>query len=145
MLVPFTTFFGATLIGKAVIKVTLQSLFVVTVFSKDHLETLIKLIERFLPFLRGRAVETFEKVRQQYHRQPGEEIETGSVRHFSPKKNSLFFFFLLNKFFCCFARVEEPVGAVVGSVSCRNDSVLFGVDHRFCCSGAFGCCSRSGS
>jgi vacuole membrane protein 1 len=80
MLVPFWTFFGATLIGKAVVKVSLQSVFVITVFSKEHLETLIYLIETYIPVFSGRAQATFEGVRKQYHRQPGQEIETGGVR-----------------------------------------------------------------
>lgn len=43
-LVPFWTFFGATLIGKAVIKMHIQKLFVIFVFSKEHVELLIRLI-----------------------------------------------------------------------------------------------------
>lgn len=43
-LVPFWTFFGATLIGKAVIKMHIQQIFVILTFSEHHVETMIKLI-----------------------------------------------------------------------------------------------------
>jgi len=35
-LVPFFTFFGATMIGKAVIKVSIQSFFIITIFNKRN-------------------------------------------------------------------------------------------------------------
>lgn len=68
------------MIGKAVIKVSLQSVFVITVFSKEHLETLIRLIETYIPAVSGRAQASFESVKKQYHRAPGQEIESGGVR-----------------------------------------------------------------
>ncbi|XP_041863922.1 vacuole membrane protein 1-like isoform X3 [Melanotaenia boesemani] len=43
-LVPFWTFFGATLIGKAVIKMHIQKLFVIITFSKHIVEQMISLI-----------------------------------------------------------------------------------------------------
>lgn len=44
-LVPFWTFFGATLIGKAVIKMHLQMLFIIVIFSKDYFSTILKILE----------------------------------------------------------------------------------------------------
>ena len=44
-LVPFWTFFGATLIGKAVIKMHLQMLFIIIIFSKDYLSTILQIVE----------------------------------------------------------------------------------------------------
>ena len=44
-LVPFWTFFGATLIGKAVIKMHLQMLFIIIIFSKDYLSTILLILE----------------------------------------------------------------------------------------------------
>lgn len=80
MLIPFTTFFTATLIGKAGIKVTLQTIMVITVFDKDRLATLVSWIDSHIPFASGRAQALFDNVRKQYHRQPGDVIEqkTGS-------------------------------------------------------------------
>lgn len=43
-LMPFWTFFGATLIGKAFIKVNLQALFFVLLFSGDNIESLFQYI-----------------------------------------------------------------------------------------------------
>ncbi|XP_040005539.1 vacuole membrane protein 1-like [Xiphias gladius] len=43
-LVPFWTFFGATLIGKAVIKMHIQKLFVIITFSRHIVERMVSLI-----------------------------------------------------------------------------------------------------
>jgi len=43
-LIPFWTFFGATLIGKAVIKMHIQKVFVILAFNNQLIETLISLI-----------------------------------------------------------------------------------------------------
>ena len=43
-LVPFMTFFGATAIGKAVIKMHIQQIFVIFLFSAHHVENLVALI-----------------------------------------------------------------------------------------------------
>ncbi|XP_034540064.1 vacuole membrane protein 1-like isoform X3 [Notolabrus celidotus] len=43
-LVPFWTFFGATLIGKAVIKMHIQKLFVIVTFSRHIVEQMVSLI-----------------------------------------------------------------------------------------------------
>ena len=40
-LMPFCTFFGATLIGKAIIKVHLQKIFVIVAFSDKHFDDLL--------------------------------------------------------------------------------------------------------
>ncbi|XP_067931571.1 vacuole membrane protein 1-like isoform X2 [Watersipora subatra] len=45
-LVPFWTFFGATLIGKAVIKMHIQKLFVIFAFSQHHIEQMIDLVKQ---------------------------------------------------------------------------------------------------
>lgn len=45
-LVPFWTFFGATLIGKAVIKMHIQKVFVILLFTKQTVELVIDLISR---------------------------------------------------------------------------------------------------
>jgi hypothetical protein len=73
MLVPFATFFLATLIGKAVVKVNLQTFFIITVFNKDILETLVKFIDDNIPFASGRARVMFDNMRKQYHRKQGEQ------------------------------------------------------------------------
>merc|ERR1712141_190870 len=43
-LIPFWTFFGATLIGKAFIKMHIQKVFVILAFNNQLMETLISLL-----------------------------------------------------------------------------------------------------
>ena len=59
--IKFTTFFGATFIGKAVIKATLQTIFVILTFSKHHIETILKYIEDLFPFLKDTLLNNLEK------------------------------------------------------------------------------------
>jgi len=44
-LVPFWTFFGATLIGKAVIKMHIQKIFIIFIFSKHHVENILAILK----------------------------------------------------------------------------------------------------
>lgn len=53
LLVPFLGFFVPTLIGKAVIKVSLQTFFIIMVFNRDTLSILIAWIEKNIPSLQG--------------------------------------------------------------------------------------------
>jgi hypothetical protein len=73
-LVPFWTFFGATLIGKSFIKAHLQTLFIITMFSKQILSFWISLIESSLPFTKGFIDEFLEKERAKLHRPAGQAI-----------------------------------------------------------------------
>ncbi|XP_013405400.1 vacuole membrane protein 1 isoform X1 [Lingula anatina] len=73
-LVPFWTFFGATLLGKAVIKMHIQKLFVIFVFSEHHVEQLVHLIGA-LPYY-GKSLQTpfseyLEKQKTKLHHKPG--------------------------------------------------------------------------
>lgn len=45
-LIPFWTFFGATLIGKALIKMHIQIIFVIFLFSQDHVQTALTLFQK---------------------------------------------------------------------------------------------------
>jgi len=67
-LVPFWKFFGATFIGKAVIKAHLQTIFVISVFHKEHLEFVVSELEKWIPFLRGKIHPIFDKERARLHR-----------------------------------------------------------------------------
>merc|ERR1712110_473557 len=40
-LIPFWTFFGATLIGKAVVKMHIQMIFIIFIFSKHHIQSVV--------------------------------------------------------------------------------------------------------
>lgn len=64
-LVPFWSFFGATFIGKALIKVHLQQFTVIALSSENHVETLVNLIGR-IPVYGKRLQEPFlEYLRRQ--------------------------------------------------------------------------------
>eukprot|EP01087_Luapelamoeba_hula_P011798 TRINITY_DN3253_c0_g4_i1.p1 TRINITY_DN3253_c0_g4~~TRINITY_DN3253_c0_g4_i1.p1 ORF type:complete len:450 (-),score=118.27 TRINITY_DN3253_c0_g4_i1:52-1401(-) len=67
-LIPFATFFGATLIGKAFIKAHIQTIFVIIVFSKKMLDQLVKTAEYVLPFLDGQLQAIIEKEKAKLHR-----------------------------------------------------------------------------
>ena len=52
-LVPFWTFFGATLIGKAVIKMHIQKLFIIFLFSKQYVNMLLNALQVNYDFFHG--------------------------------------------------------------------------------------------
>ena len=60
-LVPFGVFFGATFIGKAIIKVSIQCIFVIVSFSEHHVEHILSYLEELLPPLRGFLTTAIEK------------------------------------------------------------------------------------
>lgn len=59
--IPFWTFFGATLIGKAIIKVHIQAIFVIVSFSKHQVEKILTFIENTIPYLHGSLSNALEK------------------------------------------------------------------------------------
>eukprot|EP01027_Heterolobosea_sp_BB2_P019847 GEZU01027964.1.p1 GENE.GEZU01027964.1~~GEZU01027964.1.p1 ORF type:complete len:464 (+),score=106.42 GEZU01027964.1:199-1590(+) len=66
-LIPFWTFFGATVVGKAGFKAHLQCALVVSMFMKEHLANAIDIVERMVPFLHGKVSEAFERERAKFH------------------------------------------------------------------------------
>lgn len=73
-LIPFWTFFGATLIGKAIIKMHIQKLFVIFLFSQHHVESLVKLIGKIPKY--GKVLQTpfkdyLAKQKEKLHHKPG--------------------------------------------------------------------------
>ncbi|KAI9017943.1 hypothetical protein CLU79DRAFT_762317 [Phycomyces nitens] len=50
-LVPFTTFFGATFVGKACVKASMQSMIVILAFSRDTLSIFLNMLEKHIPSL----------------------------------------------------------------------------------------------
>ncbi|RWS07686.1 vacuole membrane protein 1-like protein, partial [Dinothrombium tinctorium] len=73
-LIPFWTFFGATLIGKAVIKMHIQKLFVIVAFNEHHVETFVEWI-RDVPYVGKYVNEPFRefliKQKASLHRKAG--------------------------------------------------------------------------
>ncbi|UMM21479.1 hypothetical protein L5515_003145 [Caenorhabditis briggsae] len=77
-LVPFWSFFGATLIGKALVKMHVQMGFVILAFSDHHAETFVKLLESIPavgPHIRKPISDLLEKQRKALHTTPGEHKE----------------------------------------------------------------------
>lgn len=61
----FWTFFSATFIGKAIIKINMQSMFFITMFNEKSLNKFIDYMEHFgLEFISSAATEFFETQRQ---------------------------------------------------------------------------------
>ncbi|KAF9212292.1 Vacuolar membrane protease [Podila verticillata] len=52
-LIPFSTFFGATFLGKAVVKSSIQTLFVIVMFSAETLAAFMSWLEHSIPFVHG--------------------------------------------------------------------------------------------
>ncbi|GIY65838.1 vacuole membrane protein 1 [Caerostris extrusa] len=73
-LVPFWTFFGATMIGKAIIKMHIQMIFVIVAFNEHLVHDLVKKM-RFIPYigkyLHAPLEEFLAKQKANLHRKPG--------------------------------------------------------------------------
>ncbi|XP_064612246.1 vacuole membrane protein 1-like [Liolophura sinensis] len=78
-LVPFWTFFGATLIGKAIIKMHIQKLFVIFIFSEKHVENVVNLIGHIPKF--GKSLQTpfkeWLKLQKSKLHDAGKTVEAG--------------------------------------------------------------------
>ncbi|KAK2168618.1 hypothetical protein LSH36_15g02111 [Paralvinella palmiformis] len=78
-LIPFWTFFGATVIGKAIIKMHIQKLFVIFLFSEKHVEHVIYLL-KYLPYgesLQAPFKEYLEEQKAKLHHKPGTDVVSG--------------------------------------------------------------------
>ena len=73
-LIPFWTFFSATAIGKSVIKVHIQVIFVIVVFSKNHVDHLIEGIEGLMPSLKGKISSYLAKQKKNLFHKTVEEV-----------------------------------------------------------------------
>ncbi|XP_043574066.1 vacuole membrane protein 1 isoform X2 [Chiloscyllium plagiosum] len=77
-LVPFWTFFGATLIGKAIVKMHIQKLFVIIMFSKHIVEQMVSLIGAIPslgPSLQKPFREYLEAQKAKLHHKSGDAVE----------------------------------------------------------------------
>ncbi|XP_069136462.1 vacuole membrane protein 1-like isoform X1 [Argopecten irradians] len=80
-LVPFWTFFGATLIGKAVVKMHIQKLFIIFMFSEHHVEGVVNLIgyiPKFGKSLQSPFKDYLTLQRKKLHREQGTEVTNES-------------------------------------------------------------------
>jgi len=65
--IPFRTFFTSTFIGKAIVKVHLQMLFVIFVFTAHHVESLLSFVEGTFPFFRHSLSQFLAAQKKQLH------------------------------------------------------------------------------
>ena len=73
-LVPFWTFFGATLIGKAVIKMHIQKVFIILAFNETLIETVVSTLVKIPGIgskLEGPFKELLAKQKAKLHRKAG--------------------------------------------------------------------------
>jgi len=79
-LIPFWTFFGATLIGKAVVKMHIQKVFIIFLFSKHHVDSLLDIIKS-IPVLGPLITDPIEAffTKQQAKLRSGAGEDSGNV------------------------------------------------------------------
>ena len=80
-LIPFWHFFFATLIGKALIKMTVQSLFIIVLFSEHHVERLIHWMKHVPSY--GRS---FQQPFQDWLREQKERMHRTSAEHLAKEQ-----------------------------------------------------------
>ncbi|XP_069827901.1 vacuole membrane protein 1 [Dendropsophus ebraccatus] len=78
-LVPFWTFFGATLIGKAIIKMHIQKLFVIITFSKHIVEQMVALIGA-VPSIGPSLQKPFQEYLEAQRKKLHHKAETGAAQ-----------------------------------------------------------------
>lgn len=81
-LVPFWTFFGATIIGKSLIKMHIQKMFVIVAFSEHHFEgaiDLIGLVPYIGPYVQAPFKDYLNNQKRKLHRQAGQEPDTSNL------------------------------------------------------------------
>ncbi|CAF3585801.1 unnamed protein product [Adineta steineri] len=84
-LIPFWTFFLATIIGKALIKMSIQTVFIIFLFSEHHVERIIRWMKHIPHY--GRLLQTpfkdwLHEQKGKMHRKPGENL-AGHVQKIS--------------------------------------------------------------
>ncbi|XP_063224672.1 vacuole membrane protein 1 isoform X2 [Bacillus rossius redtenbacheri] len=79
-LVPFWTFFGATVLGKAVAKVHLQKVFVIMACDERIVDAFLSPMRR-IPWLHDAIKRVLAKEKAKYHKTPGAEVvsQGGSI------------------------------------------------------------------
>merc|ERR1712020_718394 len=80
-LVPFWTFFGATLIGKAIIKMHIQKIFIIMAFNETLIAGMVSNLNR-IPWLGSKLEAPFKdllaKQKEKLHRKAGAPVESAN-------------------------------------------------------------------
>ncbi|CAG8627138.1 1134_t:CDS:2, partial [Racocetra persica] len=71
-LIPFSTFFGATFLGKAVVKSSIQTIIVILLFSQDTIETILN-ITRYIPYIHDKFEAMIQRQTIIFRREKGED------------------------------------------------------------------------
>ncbi|CAG8581178.1 10641_t:CDS:2 [Diversispora eburnea] len=70
-LVPFSTFFGATFLGKAVVKSSIQSIFVILLFSRDTISTILQITHQYIPYIHDKLQTVVQRQTKMLRREEG--------------------------------------------------------------------------
>eukprot|EP01103_Thecamoeba_quadrilineata_P013932 TRINITY_DN4010_c0_g1_i2.p1 TRINITY_DN4010_c0_g1~~TRINITY_DN4010_c0_g1_i2.p1 ORF type:complete len:391 (-),score=46.53 TRINITY_DN4010_c0_g1_i2:104-1246(-) len=126
-LVPFWTFFGATVIGKALVKTHLQVFFVISVFSVHHLETFIHYVEYYSPIPSGTLIKIIEEEKAKLH--GGHSVNQTKVCDCLSLDVDLFFF-SAHIFWKTLGPVLDTYDRIFRPLNCTKlDSKLFNTDR----------------
>ncbi|ORZ40369.1 hypothetical protein BCR44DRAFT_118979 [Catenaria anguillulae PL171] len=71
--IKFRTFFGATLVGKAVVKTSIQSVFVAVLFSQGGQAAVLAVLDAWAPGLHGPVRKFLDEQMSKYLRTPGQD------------------------------------------------------------------------
>lgn len=97
-LIPFWTFFGATLIGKAIIKMHIQMLFVVLAFSENHVEAIVNQI-KWIPhvgkYIQAPLKEFLNAQKIRLHRKPDDPMPEEASSMLGMVMNGIVLFMVL--------------------------------------------------
>ncbi|EGF79950.1 hypothetical protein BATDEDRAFT_37041 [Batrachochytrium dendrobatidis JAM81] len=77
--VPFSTFFGATMIGKSFIKSSIQSFAVIVVFSEDVQKSLLVALRKHAPYLHAPFKDFFESQERKFRNRGGQPPQNASI------------------------------------------------------------------
>eukprot|EP00008_Paramoeba_atlantica_P010671 CAMPEP_0201477244 /NCGR_PEP_ID=MMETSP0151_2-20130828/2303_1 /ASSEMBLY_ACC=CAM_ASM_000257 /TAXON_ID=200890 /ORGANISM="Paramoeba atlantica, Strain 621/1 / CCAP 1560/9" /LENGTH=277 /DNA_ID=CAMNT_0047857891 /DNA_START=370 /DNA_END=1203 /DNA_ORIENTATION=- len=100
---PFWTFFGATLLGKGFVKVNLQALFFITMFSEAYLEKVLHVVSKISPEdwdLDSKIMSVWEEALKKFHRAGKGDVDEASSPGLLSQIWSLFMMAVIFLFAC---------------------------------------------
>jgi hypothetical protein len=102
-LLPFSVFFGATFVGKALIKVNMQAMFFIVLFNKVYLEKFIAFIGGILPSVAATVQDFLEKEKAKFHKVGGVQEAAAAQEASKPLLAQLWGLFMI-AFIAMFAK-----------------------------------------
>ncbi|KAF0358158.1 vacuole membrane protein 1 [Gigaspora margarita] len=92
-LIPFSTFFGATFLGKAVVKSSIQTIIVILLFSQDTIETILNITQDHIPYVHDKLENMIQRQTRMLRREKGKDaydIGPSNPSYISLAWNTLF-------------------------------------------------------